>query len=209
MENLLIFPYNGNALEAVDCIGSNYNLIGFIDDDIEKHGVQKNGFEVFSRDILYKYPKVKLLAVPGNPLNYKFRQTIIDDLKIPHDRFATLIHSRACISKFVNIGFNVLIMAGVIITSNVVIGNHVCILPNTVIHHDDIIEDYCLIGSSVTVAGGTVLRKNCYIGSGSNIINNIEIGEKTLVGLGSNVINSIKAFSKAVGNPARIIETIK
>jgi len=208
MKDLLIFPYNGNALEAVDCIKYKYKLIGFIDDDKKKHGVQKNGFEVFSRDILYKYPKAKILAVPGNPLNYKFRQDIINNLKIQQDRFVTLIHPRACVSKFANIGFNVLIMAGVIITSNVVIGNHVCILPNTVIHHDDIIEDYCLIGSCVTIAGGTIIRKNCYIGSGSNIINGIEIGEKTLVGLGSNVINSIKAFSKAVGNPARVIGTI-
>lgn len=208
MEDLLIFPYNGNALEAVDCLEDKYNLIGFIDDDRKKHGIQKNGFEIFSRDVLYKYIKAKILAVPGNPLNYRFRQAIIDDLKIPQDKFATLIHPGASISKFANIGFNVLIMAGVIITSNVVIGNHVCILPNTVIHHDDIIGDYCLIGSSVTIAGGTILHKNCYIGSGSNIINGIEIGEKTLIGLGSNVINSIKAFSKAIGNPARVIGSI-
>ena len=29
---LLIFPYNGNGIEALDCIGSAYRFIGFVDD---------------------------------------------------------------------------------------------------------------------------------------------------------------------------------
>lgn len=27
---LLIFPYNGNGIEALDCIGSGYQFIGFV-----------------------------------------------------------------------------------------------------------------------------------------------------------------------------------
>ena len=31
MKELLIFPYNGNGLEALDCIQGQYRFIGFID----------------------------------------------------------------------------------------------------------------------------------------------------------------------------------
>ena len=176
MKKLLIFPYNGNAREAVDCISNNYEFIGFIDDNKDKQGIEENGIEVFSRDIISKYPEIKILAVPGSPSSYLSRQGIINSLKIPENRFVKIIHPKASISSSSKIGFNTLIMAGVVITSKVIIGNHVCILPNTVIHHDGMIEDFCLIGAGVIIAGNSRIHKDCYIGSGTNIINIIEIG---------------------------------
>lgn len=205
MKKLIIFPYNGNALEAIDCIGQGYELIGFIDDTIEKQGKQRNGYEVFSRDILDKYREARVLAVPGSPITYLRRKEAIESLDIPPDRFATLIHPRATISSLAEIGYNVLIMAGVVITSNAIINSHICILPNSVIHHDVKIKDYSLIGANVTIAGSTLIGENCYIGSGSSLINGIEIGKNSLIGLGSNVIKSMPSNSKAVGNPARKI----
>ena len=45
---LLIFPYNGNGIEALDCIGNAYRFIGFVDDTPEKRGFDPNGFPVFA-----------------------------------------------------------------------------------------------------------------------------------------------------------------
>lgn len=208
MKELFIFPYNGNALEAIDCIINDYKLVGFIDDDKEKQGVQQNGYEVFSRDILIKYPDAQILAVPGSPETYLHRKDIIESLNIAPHRFAAVIHPRSNVSSLARIGYNTLIMAGAVVTSNAVIGNHVCILPNSVIHHDVDIGEFCLIGSKVSVASHVKIGKNCYIGSGSSIINNISIGENTLVGLGSNVITLLPANIKAAGNPARKIGII-
>ena len=203
---LFIFPFNGNGLEALACVDDNqFNFIGFIDDTKEKQGKNKLGFTVFSRDILNEYPDFKILAVPGSPTSYKFRKQIIDELNISTEKFATVIHPNATVSKFASIGFNTLIMSGVVITSNGKIGNHVCILPNSVLHHDSIIEDYTLVGSNVCIAGNTIIGNNCYVGSGSNIINGITIGDNTIIGLGSNIIKSVDANLKIAGNPARII----
>lgn len=208
MKKLFIFPYNGNGLEALDCIGDEYEFIGFIDDTKEKQGVQENDHNVFTRNILNEHKDAFILAVPGSSISFTKREEIINSLNIRQDKFATLIHPKASISPLSKIGFNTLIMAGVVITSNAIIGNHVCILPNTVIHHDCHINDFTLIGSNVVIAGNTTISKNCYIGSGTNIINNIKIGEKTLIGLGSNVIKSVSPNSKAIGNPAKVIGNI-
>jgi hypothetical protein len=40
---LLVFPYNGNALEALDCVGDSYRFIGFVDDTPEKQGIERHG----------------------------------------------------------------------------------------------------------------------------------------------------------------------
>jgi len=206
MQNLYIFPFNGNALEALDCIDRDvYNLKGFIDDTPEKQGYSAMGITVFSRDILNNDKEAKILAVPGSPASFTKRKVVIESLGIDEERFATVVHPAAVISPLARIGKNVLIMAGVVVTSNAVIGDHVCILPNTVIHHDAHIGDYTLIGSNVTVAGSTTVGQNSYIGSGTSLIHGISVGNFCLAGLGSNVIDNVADYSKVAGNPARLI----
>jgi sugar O-acyltransferase (sialic acid O-acetyltransferase NeuD family) len=204
-KRLLIFPCNGNGREAVDALGDDHQLIGFIDDDPEKQGTVPYGFPVLGRHALIDFLDAGVLAVPGGPGSYLHRRAIIEGLALASGRFATVIHPSARISRFATIGYNVLIMAGVVITSNAVIGNHVCVLPNSVIHHDATVGDWSLIGAGVTIAGGTAIGQNCYIGSGSSIINNTRIGDRTLIGLGANVIASAPADARMVGNPARQI----
>ncbi|HEV7622187.1 MAG TPA: acetyltransferase [Flavisolibacter sp.] len=201
IKHFVIFPFNGNGLEALDCINQDkYNFVGFIDDDPNRSDKKH---KLFSRDILVKNKELYILAVPGSPASYKLRESLINSLRIPLKRFLTIIHPKAVIGKNVSIGVNCLIMAGVVLTSNVIIGNHVCILPNTVIHHDTIIGDYSLIGSNVSIAGNCIIEKNCYIGSGTAIIHNVKVGAMSLVGLGSNVIKNVEDNAKMVGNPAR------
>jgi sugar O-acyltransferase (sialic acid O-acetyltransferase NeuD family) len=204
-QHLLIFPFNGNGREALDCLGAEYQLDAFIDDTPEKQGTCRFGHKIFGREAFGKFPDARVLAVPGGPASYLQRADIIGGLDIGKERFASVVHPAAHISRGAQIGFNVLIMAGVVITSNAVIGNHVCILPNSVIHHDASVGDWTLIGAAVTVAGGTAIGRNCYVGSGSSIMNDLTVGDRTLVGLGSNVIRSVPSDAKVAGNPARQI----
>jgi sugar O-acyltransferase (sialic acid O-acetyltransferase NeuD family) len=203
---LLIFPFNGNGLEAIDCLGSEFRLLGFVDDTPAKQGVNSHGHAVFSRAAFTQWPQALVLAVPGSPSSFQSRRAVIESLGVEPRRFARVIHPTARISPMASIGHNVLIMAGVVITSNAVIGDHVCVLPNTVIHHDVRIGDWCLLGSNVTVAGNTLVGENCYIGSGSAIMNGLEIGGGALVGLGSSVIRNTASGCRVAGNPARSIQ---
>jgi sugar O-acyltransferase (sialic acid O-acetyltransferase NeuD family) len=200
---LLIFPFNGNGLEALDCVGDEFEFIGFIDDTPEKQGAQPSGVQVFSRVALTQWPLAQVLAVPGSALSYLHRQALIDGLSLPTARWARVVHPSARISPLASLGHNLLIMAGVVVTSNATIGNHVCVLPNTVIHHDAQIGAYSLLGSNITVAGHTRVGRNCYIGSGSHLMNGLHIGDGALVGLGSTVIRNVPAASRVAGNPAR------
>jgi sugar O-acyltransferase (sialic acid O-acetyltransferase NeuD family) len=203
---LLIFPLGGNSVEALDCIDeSKYKVIGFVDDDTNKIGTKYCDIEVFGRTAFERFPDAKVLACVGSPYNFRKRGEIIAGLGIKKERFVSIIHPSAKISKFASIGTNCLIMAGVVITHNAKIGDNVIILPNSVIHHDTEIGDNTCIGSNVVVAGFTKIGKNCYIGSGSNIINNISVGSNTLVGMGTNVVKSVGDNKKIVGNPAREI----
>lgn len=201
---LLIFPCNGNGLEALDCLGDAYHFVGFVDDSPEKRS-EASDFPVFDRGAFEKFPDAFVLAAPGSPSSFRERRKAISGLGLPVKRFAQVIHPKARLSPLAKIGLNTLVMAGVVVTSNAVIGDHVSILPNTVIHHDAIIGDYCLIGSNVTIAGGVALADNCYVGSGCSIINGATVGAGSMLGLGSNVILDVAPGAVVVGNPARPI----
>ena len=202
---LLIFPCNGNALEALDCLGSAFRLIGFVDDSPEKLGHTLHGHEVFPRAALADWPDALVLAVPGSPTSFRARGDVIEGLGLDPTRFARVVHPSARVSSLASLGRNVLVMAGVVITSNAVIGDHVCILPNTVIHHDARIGDWTLIGSNVTVAGSVQIGPGCYIGSGCSVMNGLTIGAGALLGMGSTVIRPVLPRATVAGNPARVL----
>jgi sugar O-acyltransferase (sialic acid O-acetyltransferase NeuD family) len=200
---LLIFPCNGNGIEALDCLGDAWRCVGFIDDTPEKQGHRAFGIPILSRSAVDDVAEAKVLAVLGSPASFGVRRRIIEGLGITPDRFAQVIHPAARISPRAGVGRNVLIMAGVVVTSNAAVGSHVCLLPNTVVHHDTVIGEWTLIGSNVTIAGHATIGRSCYIGSGSSIMNGVRIGEGALIGMGSNVIEDVPARARVAGNPAR------
>lgn len=204
---LLLFPCNGNAIEALDCLGDGWNCLAFVDDSPAKQGTVVSGLAVLDRSAFDRWPEAQVLAIPGGPDSFTKRGAVIDSLSIPRKRYATVVHPRAVISSDACIGLNSLVMAGVVLTSNAVVGDHCCILPNTVVHHDSQIGDGSLIGTNVTVAGGVKIGRNCYVGSACSIMNGLTVGHGSLIGIGSNVIRNVEAGSCMVGNPARSLDS--
>lgn len=204
---LLIFPCNGNALEALDCLAPAFRLVAFVDDTPAKQGVPVHGHRVAGRSILVESPDAQVLAVPGSPSSFRTRRQVIEGLQLRTERFARVIHPTARISPLARIGHNVLIMAGVVVTSNAVIGNHVCILPNTVVHHDVTIGDWSLVGSNVTLAGGVTVGECSYVGSGTSVMHGLSIGGDALVGLGTTLIRDVAPGNTVAGNPGRVLRS--
>ena len=203
MQQLLIFPYSGTGMEALDCLGDKFKCIGFISDDKTMIGLRKFGLEIFDREALRRFSKADVLAVPGSPESFLKRKMIIEGLNVEPARYATVIHPGAFVSANAQLGKNVLIMAGVVITSNAIIEDNVCILPNAVIHHDTVIGKDTLVGANTTIAGNVQIGSNCYIGASASIKNGVSVGERCLIGMGANIIGNCQPESKMVGNPAR------
>lgn len=207
MQELLLFPYSGTAIEALDCLGDEWQCIGFVSDDSTVIGKEYFNIKVYGREAFHRFPNVKVLAVHGSPNSYLQRETILNTLPVALGRFATVIHKKACVSPLARVGYNVLIMAGVVVTANAVIGNHVIILPNSVVHHDSSVGDFTLIGANTTIAGNVSIGSNCYIGASGSIKNGITLGNQVLVGMGANVVRSYGNNNIVIGNPAKPIHT--
>jgi sugar O-acyltransferase (sialic acid O-acetyltransferase NeuD family) len=215
MKKILLFPFNGNAREAISIINAanafkqDREILGFIDDDPEKLNLQFATFKVIgNRQRINDYPDSLILAVPGRPETFLQRDAIIQSLGLPRHRFETIIHPSVSVGSECRIGTNCLLMQNVVLTAAVVLGDNIIILPNTVIAHESSIADNTIIGSNVTISGSVKIGKQCYIGSGTKCLQEITIGEKSLVGLGSVVIRDVPAGSVVAGNPAKVIRKI-
>jgi len=215
IKKVIILGTGGNCIDILDTINEinlikkQYKVIGFLDDDKTKWQTKIYGIEVLGGlDIANTFSDTVFVNGIGSPNNFWKKKEIIDKTNLTIDRFETIIHPSASVSKMSNIGNGTVILQNVTISSNTSIGNHVMILPNSVINHDDKIGDYVSIASGVCIAGGVKIENSCYIGSGSTIIGNIHIKEKVLVGMGSVVLKDIKENSVVVGNPARFLRKI-
>jgi len=211
-KKLILFPFGGNAreavvvIEAINRIQREWDVAGFIDDNKSLKGKGCCGVQVLGgRDVLRKYKEAFILAVPGNPGNYLKRQQLIGGLQWDSAKFARIIHPGVAVGSDSKIGYNTLIMSQVTITTGVRVGNHCIILPNTTISHDAVVGDYSCIGSQVAISGSVIVGENCYIGSGTTVRDGTTIGGNALVGMGSNVVKNVGKGLTVAGNPAQIL----
>jgi sugar O-acyltransferase (sialic acid O-acetyltransferase NeuD family) len=213
-KRLIILGTAGNCIDILDTIHdinyykgqSIYECDGFLDDNEEMWGKKLYGVKVLGPlKSAPLYDNCFFVNGIGSPFNFWKKDSIISETQIPDERFVTLVHPTAHVSKMSQLGFGTVVFQNVTITSNVTIGNHVIILPNSVINHDDTVGNYTCITSGVCVSGCVKIGKLCYLGANSSIIGNITIGDYCLIGIGSVVLKSVADNSVVVGNPAKFI----
>ena len=211
-KKLLLFPFGGNAREALLSILAinetkrEWDVVGFIDDDRASHGREYWGIPVLGgREQFKEHADAWVLAVPGSPSGYLRRKALIESLGIDEVRFATISHPSVVKAPDAVIGYNTVIMPHTVVSCGAHIGHHCIILPNTVIAHDSTVGDYTCVGSNVSISGSVTVGSECYIGSGTAMREHVRIGNRTLIGLGSNVVTDVEQGVVAFGNPARVM----
>lgn len=214
MKKLIILGTGGNCIDILDTVNdinennghAIYQCIGFLDDNQENWGKVHYGIEVLGPlNSASSYSECLFVNGIGSPFNFWKKKNIISKTQMPLERFATIVHPSASVSKMAKLGHGTVVIQNVTIASNVTIGNHVIILPNTVISHDDSIGDYTCITGGVCISGGVTIGNSCYLGTNSAIIGNIAIGDYCLVGMGSVVIDSVEENTVVIGNPAKML----
>jgi len=211
---VMILGTTGNSQDILDTINdinsfsgeTVYECIGFLDDNEKLWGHELSGVQVHGPLAdAKKHTLCFFINGIGNPYNFYRKEKILSQTGVPLERFTTIIHPTASISKTATIGTGVVVFQHVTITTNVAIGNHVIILPNTVISHDAIIGHYTTIAGGAYVSGCVTIGDSCYLGARSALNGNISIGDDCLIGMGAIVLNSLEPNLTVVGNPARFL----
>ena len=212
MPKVVIIGAGGHAREVLDILrdcqanGQKIELLGFIDDNPDKHGQILDGFPVLGDFRWFEginHNEVEVICAVGTPETcYRLVQRALT-LGL---RFANAISPRAHISAYARIGQGVIIFPNVIVNTGAVIGNHVTLNVAVTVSHDTVVGDFCNINPGVHLAGNVTVGEGCYIGMGANVIQGITIGPWSIIGAGAVVIHDIPPHVTAVGVPARVIK---
>jgi sugar O-acyltransferase (sialic acid O-acetyltransferase NeuD family) len=205
--DLLILGAGGNSREVAEAAQDlGWNVLGFLDDDVKKHGLSIDKIPVLGPIVTLHDYDAKCICTLGTWRRPAIRQIVCDRIgPVNPQRWATIIHPSAQIARSARIGVGCVILSGVTVGAGAIINDHVFILQQASISHDCLVEDYATITSGARLAGGVHLERAAYIGMGSTILNDVVIGAEAVVGLGAVAVKNVPTGATVVGNPAKPI----
>jgi acetyltransferase EpsM len=218
MKKIIIIGGRGNGtvvlstLEAINKVKKEWNILGFLND---KEVADIGGYPILGKvdretvgnflkdDNMYFF--YTLISVK---LNFKYLSKL-HDLKIPLNRFATLIHPTAVISHRVSVGYGTCISALACINEFSEIGNFVQIWPQVYLGTGVKMADYSYAAGQAYIGSYVNVEEGGYIGPSSSILEFKKLGRWSLVGMGSVVVKDVEPFNKVVGNPMRTLGQVE
>ncbi|WP_248961931.1 acetyltransferase [Sphaerisporangium perillae] len=212
MTQLLIIGAGGFAREtaqlvhAINDVSPTWDLLGHLDDDPAKHGTLVDGVPVLGGSgEAVEREEAQVVVCTGSPRDYGSRARIVARLGLPSERYATLVHPSASVSRSSSIGPGSVVLAQVALTAAVTVGAHVSVMPHVTLTHDDVIGDFATLAAGARLAGGVHVEPGAYVGSGALVRETLTIGSSALVGMGSVVTRDIPPREVWAGVPARFI----
>jgi sugar O-acyltransferase (sialic acid O-acetyltransferase NeuD family) len=211
MNDLIILGAGGasreiaGAVEDVNVRQQTWKLLGFLDDDPAKIGSEIDGVRVLGPISSAREYSAQFVIGIASARNRSARERVVEALGIQRDRFATVVHPKALLSRYATVGYGSVILQNVIINPDAVIGDHVIVEYGAMIGHDTIIEDFVTIGPGSIVSGSVRLRRSVFLGTGSMIKDGVTVNQGALIGMGAVVVKEVPLETTVIGNPARPI----
>ncbi len=218
MKEILILGAVGIGVDILDSINEInsihenpvYKCLGFLDDDKTIQGKDVSGLKVLGTlDSARNFPDAFFICGIGNPSNFWMRDEIIAKAGMPREKFETIVHPTASVSKTTSLGAGSFVMQNVSIAANSQISDHVIIMPNSVVSHDCVIGDYCIITAGVSISGYVKVGRLSYFGTNSATIGYISIGDYCQIGMGSIAHEDVPDNQVVIGNPARFLRPVR
>jgi sugar O-acyltransferase (sialic acid O-acetyltransferase NeuD family) len=210
MENnkkrILLFGGGNQVHYTIDIIEkeNKYEIVGIID-SVHEIGTDRYGYKVLGRqenliDIVEEHSiDAGLITIGDNwSRNYVYNSII---KQMPSFQFINAIHPSVIIGKNVELGFGIVMMAGVIVNPLAKIGNFTFFATGCQIEHDCTIEYYASVSAGSIMGGYVTVGKFSAITLGVTVLDRIKIGINSVIGSGSLVLKDIPDNVLAHGNP--------
>jgi len=192
--DLILLGAGGGVYDVLDIVdalnddGANINVLGVLDDGRDP-GSEHVGLTVLGGlTDCERFPTAKFVSTIHNERDYARHPEIVARLGLAPERFATLIHPRAGVSRRAEVGHGVTICDGASVAGGVTIGDHVFLGARAVVGHNTTIDDHTVLAAGALLGGLVQAQRACYVGSAAAVRPGVTIGRGALVGLGAIVV---------------------
>jgi sugar O-acyltransferase (sialic acid O-acetyltransferase NeuD family) len=179
-----------------------FNIIGFLDDDVAKHGKEFYGLKVLGNTgHLFTLGKNTAVAIGiGFP---KAKRKVFEKIRDNGNDFPSFISEKAWVSNNVSVGKGVILYPGVSINYQTAIDDFVIMNMNCAVGHDCSIGKFCALAPGVNLGGFTVLEEAVDMGIGSATKQNIIVGKDAVIGGQAMLVKNVEPGTKVAGVPGR------
>lgn len=210
--DLIILGAGGTAFDLIDIaiamnkIEKRWNILGFLDDNIELIGKDVYGYPVLGSILeAASYENAFFASSIGDAYRPKLRMIVRNKVPFSNDRFASLIHPTAIISNTAIVESGAVIYGNVTLSGKVHVGHDVFLCGNTFLGHECVIGNHCMLSIGNYLASDVHVGDCCYLGVGVMARHQIEIGANCLIGMGTRVVKSVPSNSKLINKLENIV----
>lgn len=213
VRRVVVLGTGGTSVDIVDTLmdlndadgTEHYECFGYLDDNPATHGQRLLNVPVLGPfAAAADLPDCWFVNGIGSPASFRLKPDLLARAGIPDDRYLTLVHPSAVVSRHATLGPGTVILQNATVTANAALGRHVVVLPNSVVSHDVVVGDYSCIAGGVCLSGGVEIGRSCYLGTRCAVIENARVGAGTLIAMGSVVRSDVPDNVLAAGNPATV-----
>lgn len=189
----------------IDQFTSQFEIIGFLDDDSSKHQTIIAGYQVLGEvDSLSRFSGKGIAIVWGIAFP-AIKERLFEKYQNYAFEFPNFISKNAWISQAVTFGKGCIIYPGTSINYECHIDDFVVINMNCALGHNCTVGLFSSLAPGVNFAGHTKIGQCVTIGIGVTTIQNVVINDNAIVGGQSMVVNEIAREDIVAGVPARSI----
>jgi len=196
------------TIRDIERYDKSMQVIGFLDDGLEAESIIY-GLPVLGGLASWSDLNENTLFIPAlHKLKKMFlRKKLLEQLGVPEDRWATVIHPTAKIADDVAVGYGSFVASNVTIQPGATVCCFASIRAGANLGHNAIIDSYCYIGPNATLCGGAQIEEGVHIGPNAVVVDGIVVGHYAIVGAGSVATKNITAFDVCFGVPARKVSS--
>lgn len=203
MKRILIIGAGGLGKEVVDLVKAmgGYEIVGFLDDNIEIKGTSINHVPVLdTTGYLDQYQGVDNVAIAiANP---KIKKKIYERIMRIGFKYPNLVHPTAMMGSNVKLGVGNIIGANSILSTEVTLQDFVTVNPQCGIGHESELRSFTTLYWNVNISGNVTVQEGCELGSKSCVLQGLNITRHAIIGAGAVVVKDIHESGTYIGVPA-------
>lgn len=207
MNGVILLGAGGHAKVVLDMLLlSNLTIIGVICPQLATKKVSLwRGLKVLGGDeALKKFHPEQVYLVNGVGMMPSARThfELFVNARTAGFSFLNLIHPSALVSRSVQIGQGVQIMAGAVIQADTILADNIIINTRAVVEHDCEIMSHSHVATGAVLCGQVQLAERVFVGAGATIIQGVNVGNRAVIGAGTVVVKDVASQATIRGASA-------
>jgi sugar O-acyltransferase (sialic acid O-acetyltransferase NeuD family) len=217
-KKVIIIGGEGNGGVIASCIEDNrkrfndleWEVAGFLN-DFEK-GKRINGYSVLGgTDEIEKYLNEDyffMYAIHMIGRNIKSEE-VFNKMKIPMNRFATIIHKTAFVAPNAILEPGVFVMSNCYVGPAAKIGYCTLIMANALIGHNTTVGPLCHFSVGSVTSSYISIGKVSDVTLGAKVLEKVKIGNYAIAGANALITKDIPDYEIHIGSPAKFLKRVR